>query len=95
VEGLNLLAQQIAPGEGGMLDAGFGGVIALPVMTLSKDGNAVDVSVLHGLGKEPGIEFGTDVRNEWRGMKVEVDLTAVTAEKILEGLHGNVGEVGI
>ena len=59
----------------------------MAVMALGEDRDAVDVGALHRPRKFRGIEFNADIRDERRGMKIEMHLALVLEKKVVEGRH--------
>lgn len=80
VQGLNLFAQQIAPADRRVADAGARRIVAHAVVALGKDSHAVDIGPLHGAGEFGCIKLGSDVWNVGRRMKIQMHLSLVLAE---------------
>src|ERR1700683_2078422 len=75
VEGLALLAQQIASaGKAGMALGAGGVVVEMPVMALGKQRDAVDICPLHGAGEFSRIEVPADIGDCGPGVEIKVDL---------------------
>ena len=73
----DLFAEQVAAPERGMLAAGLRRVVAHAVVALGGEGDAVDVGVGQRAGEGVGVELARHVRDERRGVKVQVDLPLV------------------
>ncbi len=81
MQSLDLLAKQIQPpGQAGMPLRSGGVVIKMSVMTLGKDGNAVDVRRLHRRGKPLRVECRPHIRDRRTGMKIKMNLPRAKLE---------------
>jgi hypothetical protein len=92
MQGLNLLAEQVTASQCRMLNARFRRIITLAVMAFGEDGDAIDVGAFHRFREFTGIEFGTDIRNEGRGVEIEMDLTLGERKR---GGHGDICIMGL
>ena len=76
VQRSDLLAEQIPRSQLWVRLPNRGRVVTQAVMTLGKDGHAVDMRSNHGLGESFGIPLREGIGNMWRGVKIEMNLTA-------------------
>ena len=82
VEGFNLLAEQVAPAERGMRVTSFRREVAHAMMALGGNRHAVDMGRGQRAGKRFGVELAGHIRNERRGVEIQVDLPLVPTKNV-------------